>query len=174
MKTGAAYISYLIESSFFCRHCSPKKRSIMTIKKGIKYTAIGVFSLAFLLFATLIVHIAVMVKGKKPLASEHTQLARIDFSTAADPETITEIEQSIGALPGVQSTYYNPATHTLVYAYNNKLQNAADVYQSQIRSRKVDALKYTVSAADATKGCPAMNDNSFYGRLTKTVSSIVN
>ncbi|WP_222165243.1 hypothetical protein [Edaphocola aurantiacus] len=146
----------------------------MTIKKGIKYTAISLFSLGFLLFATLIVHIAVMVKGKKPLASEHTQLARIDFSAAADPRTITEIEQSIGTLPGVQSTYYNPATHTLVYAFNNKLQNAAEVYQSQVTSRNIDALKYTVSAADAAKGCPAMDNNSFYGRLTKTVSSIVN
>lgn len=146
----------------------------MTIKKGIKYTAISLLSLGFLLFATLIVHIAVMVKGKKPLASEHTQLARIDFSRTADPAAIADIEQSIGALPGVQSTYYNPDTRILVYAYNNKLQDAAQVYQSQVSSRNIDALKYTVSAADAAKGCPAMNNNSFYGKLTKVVSSIVN
>lgn len=146
----------------------------MTIKKGIKYTAIGIFSLGILLFATLLIHIAVMVKGKKPLSSEQTQLARIDFPPATDPVVISEIEQSIKALPGIQSTYYNPATHILVYAYNNKQQSAAQVYESQVSARNVDALKYTVSAADATKGCPAMNDKSFYGRLTKTVSAIVN
>ena len=146
----------------------------MTIRKGIKYTVISLFSLAFLLFATLIVHIAVMVKGKKPLSSEQTQLARIDFPPATDPQVISEIEQSIKALPGIESTYYNPTTHILVYAYNNKQQSAAQVYESQVSARNIDALKYTVSAADATKGCPVMNDKSFYGRLTKTVSSIVN
>lgn len=146
----------------------------MTIKKGIKYTAISVFSLGFLLFATLIVHIAVMVKGNKPLASEHTQLARIDFPQNTDPSVMTKVEQSIKSLDGVQSTYYNPATQILVYAYNNKVQNAENIYQSQIVARNINALKYTVSAADAAKGCPAMNNNSFYGRLTRTISAIVN
>lgn len=146
----------------------------MNTKKVIKYTAISVFSIAFLFFATLIVHIAVMVKGKTPLASANTQLARIDLGNNVNNEAAVQLESDIRSLPGVKSTYYNPQTHILVYSFDNKILSADQVYQSQVASKSISAAKYVVSASDATKGCPAMDHNSFYARLTRVVSSVVN
>ncbi|RQO31876.1 hypothetical protein DBR32_03465 [Taibaiella sp. KBW10] len=146
----------------------------MNIKKVIKYTSISVFSLAFLFFATLIIHIAVMVKGKTPQASATTQLARVDFGAQVGAQDVAAIESDLKATPGIKSTYYNPQTRVLVYSFDNKQLNADQVFQSRISSKNIDAVKYTVAASDLMKGCPAMDHNSFYARLTRAVSAVVN
>lgn len=57
----------------------------MKTKKLIKRGVIVVLGAAFLLFATLIIHIAVMVQGKSPLPLATTQIARIDFNEEISP-----------------------------------------------------------------------------------------
>jgi hypothetical protein len=146
----------------------------MKISKKVKILSGSILGLAFLLFATLIVHIAIMVRGRAPLPFATVQMARADFREAVDSASAIRIQNNIKRLKGVQSTYFNLKDYVLVYTFDNKVNTAQGIYDEAIRNAGFRSVRYVVSASDLTKGCPVMNNNSFYGKLTETVANIVN
>jgi copper chaperone CopZ len=146
----------------------------MKINKKIKVALGLVLGLAFLLFATLIVHVVVMVKGKPPLAMATIQMARADFQEPVDASGAAAIQNNIKKLPGVKDTYFNVKDHIVTYTYDNKLNSAQNIYDAAIGNSGYKSRRYLVSRSDLAKGCPVMNSNSFYGKLTDIISGIVN
>ena len=133
---------------------------------------IGGTAAAFVL--VLLVHIVVMVKEMPNYANRTTQLGRADFKEPVNSATAQLIEQKIKKLPGVSSTYFNQKDDILVYAFDNKVNTSENIYNAGIKNSGIRSVRYTVSEEDLKYGCPAMNGNSFYGKLTQFVSSIVN
>jgi copper chaperone CopZ len=146
----------------------------MKMNKKIKIVAFSLLGLGFLFFATLIVHIAIMVKGRPAPAYATIQMARADFKEPVDSLSAVKIQNNIKNLKGVQSTYFNVKDYIVVYTYDNKVNTAQNIYDLAIRDAGFRSSRYLVSEKDLAKGCPAMNSNSFYGKLTDVVSKIVN
>lgn len=143
-------------------------------KKTLKIAIFSIAGIAFLFFATLIVHIVIMVKNKAPLANATIQMARADFNEPIDAIAATKIQNEIKMQAGVKSTYFNSNSNILVYTFDNRANDAQDIYNNAIKNSGFASERHIVSAEDATKGCPAMDNKSFYGKLTKVVTSIVN
>jgi hypothetical protein len=146
----------------------------MKINKKLKIVSVSQLGLVFLFFAVLIVHIAIMVKGRPAPANAMIQMARADFREPVDAQSAAKIQNNIKSLKGVESTYFNLKDHIVVYTYNNKVNTAQHIYDVAIKDVGFRSVRYTVSQNDLSKGCPVLNNNSFYGRLTEKVASIVN
>ncbi len=146
----------------------------MKINKKIKIAIATVSGFAFLFFAALIVHIAIMVKGMQPLSDPTVQMARADFKQPVDSSDGTRIENKIRSLRGVKATYFNLKNYILIYTFDNRLNDAQNIYDKAIKNSGFKSVRYTVSQSDLSKGCPVMNGNSFYGKLTAVVSKVVN
>lgn len=140
------------------------------VKKILIYTGGAVVAL----FLVLMVHIVVMVKNMPHYTNPTVQLARADFKEPVDSGSAARIQQQIKKLPGVASTYFNQKAGILVYAYDNRKNNAQNIYDDVVRNSGFRSVRYTVTAEDLKSGCPVMNDNSFYGKLTNMVAKIVN
>src|ERR1700743_3741080 len=140
----------------------------MKINKKIKILLGSVLGLAFLLFAVLIVHIAIMVKGRP--ADATVQLGRADFKEPVDSLSAVKIQDEIKNLKGVKYTYFNAKDYIMVYAFDNKVNTARQIYDAAIKNAGFRSVRYTVGAADLTKGCPVMSNHSFYGKLTEMVA----
>lgn len=145
-----------------------------TTRKKIKWTFFGLLGLGFLLFLTLVVHIAVMVYHKGPLPFEHVQMARVDFQKPLDSVQIASLETQLLAQKGVKTSYFNTKDDNLVYTFDNRQNSSQKIYQEIFQSGALSAKRYTVSADDLAKGCPVMNNNSFYGKLTSVISKAIN
>lgn len=145
-----------------------------SLNKKIKIGLFSILGIAFLLFAVLIVHIAVMVhqKGELPLAT--VQMARADFQAPIDSVQALQIQHDIQTLNGVKSTYFNVKDDIVIYTFDNRRNTAQDIFDKAIKTSGFPVVRYTVSEKDLAKGCPVMNDNSFYGKLTAVVSKFVN
>ncbi len=146
----------------------------MKLNKKIKVVAFSLLGLAFLFFATLIVHIAVMVKVRPTPAYATIQMARADFREPVDSLSAIRIQNDIKSLKGVQTTYFNAKDYILVYSFDNKVNTARNIYDAAIRNSGFRSARYIVNKTDLAKGCPVMNSNSFYGKLTGVVAGIVN
>lgn len=146
----------------------------MSIRKKIKIAALTVSGIALLLFAVLIVHIAVMVKGRSPLSQPTVQMARIDFKQNLEPARAVSIENRIRSLKGVKATYFNPGSHIMIYTFDNRQNNAEHIYREAVKPSGIVAVRYVPSSKELASGCPAMDGNSFYGKLTDIVASIIN
>lgn len=146
----------------------------MKIRKKIKWFLLGTLGLAILLFLTLFIHIAVMVYHKGPLPFEHIQMARADFLAPLDKANVAQIKSRLEGQKGVKSTFFSPKDRDVVYTFDNRQNNAANIYHAAIQGAAVPSKPYVVTAADLATGCPAMDNSSFYGKLTAAVSRIVN
>lgn len=146
----------------------------MKINKRWKIGIISTIGVVFLLFATLIVHIAIMVHNRGPLAFATIQMGRSDFQAPVDSTQAQQIQKHILAMKGVKSTYFNMKDGIVIYTFDNRANTAQQIYDKAIRTSGIPSLRYTVSEKDMAKGCPVMNSNSFYGKLTAVVSKIVN
>jgi hypothetical protein len=146
----------------------------MKSNKKLKIALFSVLGLAFLFFAVLIIHIAVMVKGRAPLANATIQMARADFKEPVDSLSAVRIQENIKKLKGVESTYFNAKDYIVVYTYDNRVNTAQGIYDQAIGNAGFSSARYLVSDKDLAGGCPVMNSNSFYGRLTDVVSRIIN
>lgn len=142
--------------------------------KKIKIAIYSILGIAVLFAATLLVHIVIMVKNKVPLANATIQMARANFLEPIDSSNAIRIQNDIKQQPGVKSTYFNSDTHILIYTFDNKANDAQDIYNKAIKNAGFSSERHIVSAQDAAKGCPVIDDNSFYGKLTKVVTTIVN
>lgn len=146
----------------------------MHMRKKIKWTILGFLSLGFLLFLTLVVHIAVMVYHRRPLPFEHTQMARVDFPDALDSMQISRLKKELLSQSGVKTAYFSRQHHNVVYTFDNRLNNTQKIYNEVFGQRSDGAKRYIVSADDLKKGCPVMDNNSFYGKLTSVISKTIN
>lgn len=146
----------------------------MTTREKIKWTVLGTLGLGFLLFLTLVIHISVMVYHKAPLPFKHVQMARIDFLQPLDENHLKQVKRNLKAQKGVRSTYYNTKDHNVVYTFDNRQNNARQIYNGAIAQADIAAKPYIVSAKDLKNGCPVMDTHSFYSRLTTVISKVVN
>jgi hypothetical protein len=146
----------------------------MKFGKKWKIAIFSVLGAAFLLFATLVVHIAVMVHQRGPLAFATIQMARSDFQAPVDSARAQEIQKHILTLKGVKSTYCNLKDGILIYTFDNRINTAQQIYDEAIKTSGIPSVRYTVSKKDLARGCPVMNNSSFYGKLTAIISKVVN
>jgi len=146
----------------------------MTMQKKIKWFFIGTLGTAVLLFLTLVIHIAIMVYHKGPLPFEHTQMARTDFMEPLDSLQISKLKSNLLSQKGVKSIYLNSKDHNVVYTFDNRQNSGDNIFRNAIVPAHLKAKPYIVSAEDLNRGCPAFNNNSFYGKLTKVISKAVN
>ena len=115
-----------------------------------------------------------MVKEMRSLPDATIQMARADFMQPVDSLSAVQIENKVMSQEGVKSTYFNPKDYILVYTFDNRINNSQNIYDHAIKNSGFKSERYIVSASDLTKGCPVMNDNSFYGKLTAFVGRFVN
>lgn len=146
----------------------------MKTKKLIKRGVIVVLGAAFLLFATLIIHIAVMVQGKSPLPLATTQIARIDFNEEISPTQAEIIQDKFKEFQGVKSTHFNIQDGILIYTFDNRLNDTKQIYDGFMKGSNLLCSRYVVSEEELSQGCPAIENDSFYGKLTQVVAKVVN
>ena len=146
----------------------------MSFRKKMKIALGSIAGVAFLLFAVLVVHIVIMVKMRKPPANATVQMARVDFKQSMDPATIAKVEGDIKVMKGVKDVYYNPQSHILIYSFDAKQNNANNIYNTAIQSSGYSANRFAFAKNDMAKGCPVMDNHSFYGKLTSIVSNVIN
>jgi len=146
----------------------------MNLWKKIKWTLLGLFGIAFLLFLTLVIHIGVMVYHKAPLPFEHIQMARTDFLEPLDSIERVQLKSNLGSQKGIKSIYLNAKDQNVVYSFDNRENSANNIYQNAINQMHLKAKPYIVSAKDLQNGCPVFNNNSFYGKLTSVISKAIN
>ena len=146
----------------------------MTIGKKIRWILLGAFGLVCLLFFTLVVHIAVMVYHKGSLPFEHIQMARVDFNAPLDSARIDALQADLLAQNGVKSSFFNTGDHNVVYTFDNRLNSSQNIYRNIFQQASIGAKPYIVSTGDLARGCPVMDNNSFYGKLTAVISKAIN
>lgn len=122
----------------------------------------------------LLVHIVIMVKKMPVLAFPTVQMARVDFKKPLDSISIRTLQNSVASEKGVGYTYYNHRDNILIYTFDNRLNTSDHIYKEAISPIGYESVKYIVAAKDMDKGCPVMNNSSFYGKLTDLVAGIVN
>lgn len=146
----------------------------MTLKKKIKIAIAGTLGLAVLLFVVLIVHIAIMVKGRTPPENATIQMARADFDQQPDVAGAGVIESRIRAMNGVKDTYYNPASKILIYTFDATKNNAVTIFNRAVKPSGFKVALHTFSKEEMSRGCPAMDNSSFYSKLTAMIARMVN
>lgn len=146
----------------------------MTLKKKVKVLLGSILGTTFLLFAVLVAHIVVMVKNRKPLENPTIQMARVDFRQPVHLSDLTKMEHRIKDMNGVKDTYFNQGSNILIYTFDAKLNSAERIYNGAIKNAGFGAEWYVVAKGDEAKGCPAMDNHSFYGKLTSVVENSIN
>lgn len=146
----------------------------MTLRKKIKIAAVTVLGAGALLFFILIVHIAFMVKGRKRPELATIQMVRADFKQPAGVEEADRIVSKLKAMTGVKDAYYNPGSGILIYTFDATRNNANAIFETAVRPAGLAVEMKTFSKEELSAGCPAMDNNSFYGRLTGIVDRVVN
>lgn len=140
------------------------------IKKAILWIGGSIF----VLFLVLLVHIVVMVKKMPQPVNATIQLARADFRQPVDSVAANQIQKKVEEVKGVKSTYFNVKDDILIYSFDNKLTNAQNIYDEAIKNCGYVSERYVVKAEDLGKGCPAINNHSFFGKITQIVASVIN
>lgn len=146
----------------------------MKINKKLK-TALKIAGGAVLLFfIVLVTHIVIMVKNRPPLVHSTTQLARADFKQPVDSAAAISIQDGLKKLSGVQTTYFNLKDNILVYGFDNRKNTAENIYDEAIKNCGFTSVRYMVNSKDMANGCPVIDNNSFYGKVTNVIAKIVN
>ena len=142
--------------------------------KKLKIAIYSILGIAVIFVATLLIHIVIMVKNKVPLANATIQMARADFNEPVDSMSAIKIQNDIKKQAGIKSTYFNLNSNILVYTFDNRDNDADQIYNAAIKNSGYSSQRHIVSAEDAANGCPVIDNKSFYGKLTNVVTSIVN
>lgn len=143
----------------------------MKKRKFLKFT-IWTFSIVVLLFAALVIHIA-MVSPQTTNDSRLRQLSRIDFKQEVSAEEAEEIKGFVGAMEGVEGAHFNLQNGAFVYIYNTDKQDAETVYKKLMAKSNYKAERYIVDEKTGQGGCPMhVEESSFTGKLTAFVTQI--
>lgn len=120
----------------------------------------------------LAVHIySVTHRQQTPLASK--QLSRIDFLQPVDSLDAIRMRYQVAAMSGVESTYFNHASHILVYTYAPEKQTSEAVFKNLMQTCNYKAKRYVVSQEEVVKGCPIGNTESFSGKASAYLASLL-
>ncbi|MGH2643860.1 MAG: hypothetical protein ACRDE2_07930, partial [Chitinophagaceae bacterium] len=120
----------------------------MKINKKIKIALLSALGIAVLLIITLLVHVTIMVKEMRDLPDATIQMARADFIQPVDSMSALQIEDKVMDQPGVKSTYFNSKDYTLVYTFDNRVDNAQNIYNHAIKNDGFNSSRFIVSASD--------------------------
>lgn len=150
------------------------KKNKMKINKKVKIAVGSMLGIAFLFFATLIIHIAYMVHKQAQEPFAHEQMSRADFLQAVDSSSALNIENKVKSLKGVKSTYFNLKDNIFIYTFDNRENNSQAIYDNAIKNSGFASSRHIVTAKEMNTGCPAMNPNSFYGKISTLVARVVN
>jgi hypothetical protein len=143
----------------------------MKKRKIIKITLISL-SVVVLLFAVLIVHIALVMKPKN--VENNIQLSRIDFKQPVDSAEAVKMVSFVRHLDGVDNAVFNPKSGILICGFYNQKQNAQNVYDKLMAYGHYKAERFMVGAADEIKGCPAMGaDKSFIYTMASSLADLI-
>lgn len=142
-------------------------------KKLIKIAAWS-FSILFVLFVVLAVHIYSVTK---PVHYDNNdlQLARIDFKQDVDSAQAAEIRHFVAGLPGIINVMYNSHDRTLVYGFTQNQQSSENVYNKLMSFGHYNAQRFIPSSAQLASGCPMGKDkNSFVYRMSAGIYHLLN
>lgn len=126
-----------------------------------------------LLFLVLVVHIAIMVKGRTVPSNPTVQMARADFATNTPQSIINTVSFKVKKCQGVKETFYNPESGIFIYTFDNRLNNSESILKSAILPN-INASRYIPSEKELSQGCPAIDNKGFYGKLTNAISTAIN
>lgn len=146
------------------------------MKKRILKISIWTASIAILLFATLVIHIAlVLPPTKQTNDTRQRQLSRIDFKQELSDAEAEKIKGTIGAMEGVQGVHYNPESKILVYIHSTEKVNPNTVYSNVVKANNYKAERYIIAANEVKGGCTAGmgKERSLTVKLAQVVSDII-
>lgn len=141
-------------------------------KKRVIQFAAGISGLVVILFVTLVVHVG-MVSVVKKNDKRIRQLSRIDFMQDIHAEQASDIRSYVSSLNGVCGVNYNEQSKILTYMYDPAILNASDVYTKLVAHGNYKAKKYTVTADDLTKGCPAFAEKGGFSKAVLFCSNLL-
>ena len=146
------------------------------IKKRILKISLWTSAVAVVLFATLVIHIAMVIPPTKPVNDTRSrQLSRIDFKQDLSNDEVDKIKGFIGAMEGVEGVHYNPESRILVYIHSTEKVNPNNVYQKVVGIGNYNASRYVVEKEDIKGGCTAGMDKekSVTVKMAQVVSNII-
>ncbi len=121
-------------------------------------------SLFVVLFAVLVIHIA-MIKKSKTNDNRNRQLSRIDFIDNLNHNNSQKIKQMVLSLPGVDGAFVNEQNNILVYSHNPEVLSANVITNAITKHTGLKAKRYTVTAADLQNGCPAGYEKNLVSKM---------
>lgn len=134
------------------------------------FLTLGIGSGLFLaLFATLVIHIALVTKNKTN-DSRNRQLSRIDFVNDITAKDAAHIKQLVLSLPGVDGAFVNEQSNILVFSHHPDQQNANIITAALTKVTGLQAKRYTVNENDLKNGCPAGYEKSTISKLALAVA----
>lgn len=139
----------------------------------LKKTILWSLATAVVLFAVLVVHIA-MVSDKRTQHLANMQLARIDFAQPIAEDEASIISRSMADLPGIQHARVNIERTNIVYSYDRGMQQQETVFRIVDLMSSAPCSRVIISADQAAKGCPAMAQRSALAMLTGWVQRTFN
>jgi hypothetical protein len=144
--------------------------------KLLKKITIGLLSLVVLFFATLAIHIYMVLPAPKVNSDARVrQLSRIDFNQQIDSAEAQKIQGFVANMEGIESTYFNVPDNVLVYTYTVGKQNSDVVYNKLMAFGKYNAQKYVVTTQQASTGCPIdTKEKTFTGMFSAYMAHIFN
>jgi signal transduction histidine kinase len=143
----------------------------MKKKRVIQITA-GIFGVTLILFVTLVIHVG-MASVVKKNDKRIRQLSRIDFSQNVSHQQASDIKNYVMSLHGVCGANFNENTRILTYMYDPVLLNSSEVYNGLMAHGNYKAEKYTVTANDLGKGCPAFAEKGGFSKAVLFCSNLL-
>ena len=131
------------------------------MKKKIWKTIIISFSVAFILFTVLCIHIYVMMKPK-PADASTIAMARIDVKQNINKQDADKISAWLYNHKGVQHVLCNPQTRIVVFSFYPMQVNANKLTAGLSSSLNYKTVRYMPSEQDMMKGCPVAASSFSY------------
>jgi len=123
------------------------------MKKKIWKTIIISFSVAFILFTVLCIHIYVMMKPK-PADASTIAMARIDLHQNINQQDANKISTWLYNQKGVQHVLCNPQTKKIVFSFYPAKVSADNLTAALSSSLHYSAVRFKPSEKDMMAGCP--------------------
>lgn len=130
-------------------------------------------AIVLVLFAVLVVHIALVTGPKAPTHLADVQLARIDFDAPLDSAQAASVRSAVLGLPGVEHVYMNIPAGTMTYSYVCAVQDQHRVYGQVATISPVPCRAFIVEASDLAGSCPAMAQGGVQQRFSSWISELV-
>lgn len=119
-----------------------------------------VFSCFAIIIAVSLIHIYQVTRNNS--VKNNRQLSRIDFKQAIDSVEACKIRSFVAHLPGVETTFFNVKSSSLVYTYALEKQTSINVFNELVHYGHYKAERYIADGATVKTGCPIMQgEHSF-------------